>query len=91
MPWLSQIGLDRIEDGHLCSKFCSPNGEGAEFIDNSKKVSIGFAKVTFGPAKGIRTSIYKGECPGEGFSSTFYPARSTDNPIRRRAGLLFHD
>ena len=45
-----------MENGHLCSKFCSPNGEGAEFIDRSKKVSIGFAKVTFGPAEGTRTA-----------------------------------
>jgi len=44
-----------MEDGHLGSWFCSPNEREAEPIDSSKKVSIGFAKVMFDLAVGIRT------------------------------------
>jgi hypothetical protein len=38
-------------NSYLFLKYCSPNGAGAAFIDSSKKVSIGFVKVTFGPPR----------------------------------------
>ena len=41
-------------DSYLFPKCSSLNGEGEAFIDGSKNVSIGFAKVTFGPPEGIR-------------------------------------